>query len=292
MQKIDLETLVENSLEIFRKAGFVAEAINYPSTRRSIDLVGAGSKHKIVAKIAIDTRHLSSMELFDLKKAAKAYNASPLIISLMDNKREIEDDVVVKKSGIYVVSPELLRNYLLSNEKPLVYREKGVYLVRVNPVKFRKRRLELNYSLGALALEIGVSRKAIYEYERGSTSLAINTAVKIAEILGEEVFEPIEILDPSIVENTPSDIPTNKLEKELKTLCRSSEECEFYKLVKTPIDYIIKDEEETYSFTLIRYGEARIKASEAIRIAQVVKTREYIIKSEKDIEELKHYFRN
>lgn len=288
MSREELEELLEESLDILRRAGFIAETISYPENKRSIDIVSANDKYRLLVKITVNTRELSSIECIDLKKAAKAYSATPLIVSRLDDKQEMEDDVVIKKSGINTVTTTLLRNYLLSREKPLVFKERGAYLVKIDPKEFRRKRIKYNYSFGALALELGVSRRAVYGYERGTTAVTVDTAIKIAEILGEEVLKPIDILSYEASKGSVSDEPITRVEKALTRLCTSREECEFYKLVKTPIDYVIRTEKSILSIVFKRESdrEFKFKIREAMRIAQIIRSREYVIRDKKDIDTL------
>lgn len=282
MERKDLDAYLDEVFNVMKKAGFTASIISYPEDKRSIDVVGARNRKRVIIKITLNTRHLSPTEYNDLKKASKAYDASPLIISEETEQGSVEEDVVIKKKGLNIVSIELFKNYLLTRSKPLVYKYRGTYLVRINPEKFReKREKELRYSLGELAEIIGVSRKAIYEYERGEIDVSIDTAIRIAEVMGEDVFETIDLfeekIDPSIVKD---DVPRTSLEKTIYTLCNelSNVFCGFYKLVKTPIDYILRIDNRILSIICRDHvNDFEVKVNEGVRISKVFKTHKYVI---------------
>ena len=292
MKSKDLEAYLEETLSIMKRAGFIVSIISYPEDKRSIDIVGARGSKKTLIKITMNTRDLSSVEYNDLKKAARAYDASPLIISEKTDYGLIEEDIVIKKKGLNIVSIELFKNYLLGKTEPLVYRLQGSYLVRINPVKFRKKREEeLGYSLGELAEMIGVTRKAVYEYERGEIDVSIDTAIRIAEIMGEDVFEPIDLLEEKIDPNmVKHDRPRTSFEKTIYSLCDELpiEICEFYKLAKTPIDYVLKLSDNALSIICRDNDEDfETKVSEGSRISSIFKVREYIVGKINDITNLK-----
>ncbi len=282
-------SFLDELLDILNRAGFVVETISYPEKHRAIDIVGVRGNDRILIKVVLDTKHLSTLEVNDLKKASKAYNASPIIVAEKHKKKELEPDIVVKRKGVYIVSKEFLENYIYSGEKPLVYKKQGYFLVKINPRKFRSKRLQLGYSLGELAEELGVSRKAVYDYEHGKISVSLETAIRIAEILGEDVFEPIDILKNREELEVPSDKPVNRFEKLLSNLCLNVNA--FYKLAKTPIDYILELGRESISIIYrgIDRNDFRIKVREAIRIARTIETREFIVRDEKDLYELRNF---
>lgn len=288
-----LQNLLEETLDVFRRAGFLAETIFYPEKKRSIDIVGVRDKQRIIAKITTDTIHLSYIELSDLKKASKAYEAFPIIISHLHKKKRLEPDIVVKKKGLNIVSVELLEDYLLKHEKPLVFETQGTYLVKINPTRFREKRLEKGYSIGQLARELGVSRKAVYDYEHGNSNVSIDIAIKIADILGENVFEPIDIFEDYSKEEYMDREPRDKLGEILMRLCQSKG-IEFYSLFKTPIDYVLKHQKLSYS--IVRHDENERnfdkKIQEAYRITRTMNTIELIIRDIRDLNNIKKYVLN
>ncbi len=291
MHRRILEEILENTLSSLRKAGFIVESINYPEDKRSIDIVGLYGDSRIIIKVTLDASHVTDVEASDLKKASKAYNASPLIVSRRYRKRRLEPDVVYKRKGLSIVSEELLESFINRNEKPLVYEAQGTYLVRINPEKFRKRRLELGLSLGELAERIGVSRKAIYDYEHGKFSVSINTALKIAEIMGEDVFEPIDIFRCEDIRFREEFIPGNKLEEFLQRISLLKG-FKIYKLLRTPIDYILKKNMHR-SLSIVYYGRdeanRRVKVLEAERIVRITRSKELLVKDISDLKELEEY---
>jgi len=287
----ELEVLVEEVMSIAKKAGFEVKIISYPRDQRSIDIAGLRDTKKVLIKVTPDTKHLTNTEYNDLKKASSAYNASPLIIAEKLEQGKIEDDVVIKKKGLNIVSITMFKNYLEGKAEPLVYLSHGTYLVKINPTVFRKKREEeLGYSLGELAEAVGVSRKTIYEYEWGSLDATLDVAIRLAEIMGEDIFQPIDLLNEKVSpENVESDTPQNRYEKYLHDMCREYTQtiCRFYRLMKTPIDYVLRIGERSIAIIRKLRGEDfEIKAYEGITISQIMRG-EYVIDESADIEKIK-----
>jgi len=289
-ERESLDYFLNEVFKLLKKAGFTVNAISYPKDKRSVDLIGSRNKTKVVLKITLDTKNLSRIEFSDLKKISKAFRASPLIISERDENEKLEKDLVVKSKGINVVSIELLQSYLLRGEKPIVYKLRGNLLVKIDPVKFREIRLQHGYSLGELAEKIGVSRKAIYEYERGQIAISVDRAIRITEILGEDILKPIEILDfDEDFCSINSDIRSkNIVSKIISEICSeiNISECLLYKLGKTPIDYILKIGGKNYSI-IFETNDFNEKIGNALKITTILNSREIIVRQRSELLELK-----
>jgi len=290
----DLEALAEETLNIMKRSGFKATILNYPQDRRSIDIAGLRGETKVLIKVTLDTKYLRNIEYEDLKKAALAYEASPIIISEKVEGENIESDVVVKKKDLNVIPLSLFRGYLSGEVEPLVYKVRGTYLVRINSEKFREKRVkELKYSLGELAKAVGVSRKTIYEYERGKLDATLDVAIRLAELMSEDIFQPIDLLnervDPSRVE---SDTPQNSYERKLIEICRERiVECKLYRLAKTPIDYIVRASERAISIIrALEAGDSDVKVDEGVRMSELMRVA-CVIDEGHDIEELRAMFK-
>ncbi len=292
MYRRRLEELLEDTLNILRRAGFVVESITYPKNKRSIDIVGTYHGKKAIVKVSIDCSRITRVEIEDLRKASIAYEASPLIVAEAHRRQRIEDDVVYVRKDITVVNNTTLEQYIIHGEKPLVANIQGSLLVRINPLKFRRRRLELGYTMGETATLLSVSRKTIYEYERGSIYVSLDKAIRIAEIFGEDVLEPFDILSERIEgsEKEYMDEPSNRLEEALFRLAMRKGYA-FYKLLRTPIDYILAGRKN--SLSIIKPEENnrrfRLKIEQAEKISRTMKTKPIVVKEREDIEEVKDY---
>jgi putative transcriptional regulator len=82
----------------------------------------------------------------------------------------------------------------LRNEIYVVHRQGNLYM-RINGAKLRSKRVERGYSLGDMASLLGVTRRSIYLYEQGKVEVSLSTALKLLELFGDEIFEPIPVLE-------------------------------------------------------------------------------------------------
>jgi len=298
MVKRELERYLEEVVSIMKKYGFTAISIHYPRHGRSIDVTGVLGDKKVIVKVTDNIDELSNIEFNDLRRASKAYYASPIIIGNRTKDGKLEDDVVVKKRDVNIVSLELFRRILLHGEKPLVYFFKGNYLVRIDPVKFRgKREEELGLSLGELAEILGVTRKAVYEYERGNVDISITTALRIAEVMGEDIFSPIDILNERVDEKkVQPDVPRDSFESKLLEVCReaSNDICEIYRFIKTPIDYALKIRSQVISITCRKRGDEDFedKAVEGMKLSNTLGSKYVILENTSDISEIARVLNN
>ncbi len=65
--------------------------------------------------------------------------------------------------------------------------------MRLDAGRLREERERRGLSLGGLAGLIGVSRRSIYEYERSGMDIVLDKALRILDVLGEDVFQPIDV---------------------------------------------------------------------------------------------------
>jgi putative transcriptional regulator len=287
MKSRALEELTEETLGTLSRAGFIVEEIDYPEEGRSVDVVGRSGDKKVILKVVYDSARVSRREIEDLKKLSATYRASVLIVSEKYWKTKMEDDVVYVRNDIYVVNKNLLRDYLLKNSKPIVLNVRGNYLVRISSKGFAKRRLELGLSRSEVANRLNISREAVYQYETRRSMTSIQTAIKIAELLGEDVFEEIDLLNESMFNkyDTSSESP---LLSELLSLV-NVRNAKLYSFTTTPVDAAIVKDEKTVSIvrlTGFSKSEIELKTDNAVKLTRVTRSTPLFIHDEMRIERI------
>ena len=287
-----VEELVETTYRILRRVGGKVSIIEYPrSSSKAIDIVSrTSSGKKLFLRITSDTENLGKADIVELKASSRIYNASPLIVAYSSKGYEVEDDVVYEKHGVYVVSVQGLKNIIEEKEPIYIYNYRGVYVVKINPKKLREKREELGLSLGDLASLLGVSRKTIYEYERGSMNLSIEKAARLLELFGEEVFEPVNIFE--YTEETRDGIesglkePDNRIEQELLN-CLKELGYNVVHLRKTPVDIVGSHSRRDIVSIVVRHYSSRrrfrSKVYEADKIVEITGSKEFVIEKEEDL---------
>ncbi len=168
--------------------------------RRSVDLaVKLRDGRRVLVKVAYDIDNIPRTELQELSALSTTLGVPPLIVALAKSGEPLLEGVVYEKSGIKAVSPETLDDVLSGRELAYIKMEKDSFTLNVDGEIMRRKRLEKNLSLGDLALLVGVSRRTIYEYEKGTMEPSIEKAEKLIKILGEEIAKPIDIFSLSKV---------------------------------------------------------------------------------------------
>lgn len=138
-----------------------------------------------------DANKVSKKEAGAATMLAKGIGAKPLIVAERIGSEDAMDEVVYERYGLPVVNLETFAQILEGN-KIYIRKKKSVYVVSINAERLRKAREENNISLGALAEYLGVSRKSVYEYEKGRKNVNVDVAIKLAELFGDDILEPVD----------------------------------------------------------------------------------------------------
>jgi len=212
------------------------------ANRRSIDIIAWSqddSKKRIHIKITLDTTQVTKDELEDLKAMSKATGSKPIIISEFERKIDLHDEVIYMKGDVPAINPSTLSRLLEKSKDLYIVSKRGEFIVMISGERMKKKREELGYSLGEIAERLGVSRKAVYEYERNSFGVKIDSAEELLDILGEDIAEPFDIFsheasaEPSLLQ------PTCKTELEVQKALRGLS-ADVYSMRKTFFDMAIR----------------------------------------------------
>ncbi|MBD3190154.1 MAG: helix-turn-helix domain-containing protein, partial [Candidatus Heimdallarchaeota archaeon] len=160
------------------------------------DLVARKKQVLLLVKLLENIDSLREEYAFELRKLALMLTGFPLIIGQrIRSDSDIEDGVVYSRYEIPVISLETLRALLLQHLPPLVYASRGGLKVKFDGERLRQKRLERNLSLKDFAKKVGVSKRAIYEYERGTIDVSLETALKIEEFLDTPLTMAINLFE-------------------------------------------------------------------------------------------------
>jgi len=198
---VPLEGVIAKTVKSLYEGGFEISK-PYTNERSSINLVARSGDKLVLIKALSDASELKSCCATEIKKASYALRGSPLVVSEREGPHEIDKEVAYEKQGLYVVHPEALKDYL-EGRRQYVYYKGGRFYVKIEGKKLREIRERIGLSLGGLANLLGITRKAVYEYEKGEINATVDVASKLYEVLskyvGEEgalqAFKPIDILD-------------------------------------------------------------------------------------------------
>ncbi|MEM0320542.1 MAG: helix-turn-helix domain-containing protein [Candidatus Nezhaarchaeales archaeon] len=206
-----IERVLARTIETLHESGFETSK-PYVNERSSINVVARSGDTLILIKALNDVSELRGCCTLEIKRAGYALRATPLIVGEKDGPYNIDREVVYERQGVYIIHPDALREYF-EGKKHYVYYKGGRFYVRIDGKKLRETREKIGLSLGDLANLVGVSRKAIYEYEKDEIDATIDVASKLYEVLsmyvGEEealkAFKPVDILSDAAVTEIKKD---------------------------------------------------------------------------------------
>jgi len=157
---------------------------------------------RIAIKISLTIDNVETHALEELSRICPILKCNPLIIGERTRKRGLQDGVVHTRGSIPAITLETLRRLLEERIFPLIVAKKGGIYAIVNGQKLKEAREALHFSRGDVAEEMGLSRRAVYEYERGTISPTIDVALRLEKLLKANLIEPINPLKLDSVSET------------------------------------------------------------------------------------------
>ena len=188
---MDKELLAAHVEEVLREAGFSTSDRCYLRPR-SFDLAARRDDQFLFLKILSNIDGLNERTALEIRRLAKHLLASPILVGEKTRDQYLERGAVYFRYGIPTLSLFTLADCLLEGALPLVYAAHGGLYVRIDGDRMRQIRLARGISLGALATELGVSRRTISKYEVEDMDTSVDVALKLEEIFNEELIEPVD----------------------------------------------------------------------------------------------------
>ncbi|BDB97809.1 helix-turn-helix domain-containing protein [Saccharolobus caldissimus] len=272
-----------------KKCGYTI--IEYPEhNRKSIDMI-VNTNEPTIVKISEDK--ITKDEIADLRKIAASTRSASLIIT----NEEEEDIVSVKADNVFAMSPEGFRK-IMNGEKIFLYRTRGGIFIKIRHDLLRHKREEMGYSIGDLAKFLGVSRKAIYDYEKGDSDVSLEVAEKLIDIFGEDIIGDIikdSIKEFKEIEDEEQSIEPSSDNFKAKLMYMLKENgLKVLSLKLTAIDLIVRSNRNNKKYLLAienkDYNKSLKKFYEAKKIASYTNSELLIIarssRALKDYEEL------
>src|SRR5512137_2859121 len=187
---MDKELLAENVSGLLKQAGFAISARCYLRPR-SFDLAARKEDLFILIKILSNIDGLNERTAVEVRRLAKHLLGRTILIGEKSRDQYLERGAVYFRYGIPTVSVPTLADCLLDGVLPLVYAAHGGLYVRIDGTRMRELRLARGISLGALASELGVSRRTISKYEVEDMDTTVDVAIKLEEIFEQELIQPV-----------------------------------------------------------------------------------------------------
>ena len=182
--------------EILSNAGFYISEL-YSMRQAGFDLVARRDNSLLIIKVLTNIDAMTEVLANELRTLAILLKACPLLIGEKTGFKNLEEDVIYDRFGIQAITYDTLKNNLLEGISLEVYAAPGGLYVNLDKEKIKTLRREQNLSIGSFAREIKVSRRTIQMYEEGMNA-TIEVALRIEDVLGENITIPIDILHHNI----------------------------------------------------------------------------------------------
>jgi putative transcriptional regulator len=264
IKAMERERLIKTVEAILRSSGYRVARLDFKGS--CFDLAASRLFLLLFIKTVMNIDTVSEEQAEDLKRLAKFFNASPLIVGLRSRSGELEEGVVYERFGIYALRPETLYDALLNNEFPAVFAERGGFYVRINGELLKELRERHGYSVNELARLVGVSRKSLVNYERGEQAVSLDVAVRLEEIFDEALAEPIDVLRANVEANLDVK-PETPLEREVFERLRKLG-LGLVKVKKAPFNAVSR-EDEVRILTGIDQRKTRSTVKRAEMVAEI-----------------------
>ena len=188
--------------------------------------------------------------------------------------------------GIQAITYDTLKNHLLEGMPLEVYAAPGGLYVNLDKEKIKTLRREQNLSIGSFAREIKVSRRTIQMYEEGMNA-TIEVALRIEDVLGENITVPIDILQHNIKNDdfkqvTKRQESIDEFQREIFTMLEKIG----YKVIpieKAPFEAISQEKKKILLTCVDRYDEKLLKKARIISSISNITEKHAVIISDKDV---------
>jgi putative transcriptional regulator len=185
------ETLLDQAIMILQKAEFmISEKCDIRP--RSFDIGARREKTFLLIKVLSNIEGLGEDTSREMRRLAVLFSGTPITIGEHTNDHALESGAVYLRYGIPCVNIETFQDNFLEGVPPLVYAAPGGLYVEIDGDTLKAVREAKNISLGELAKQLAVSRRAISKYENGMNA-TIEIALKLEEVLDTPLARPIDM---------------------------------------------------------------------------------------------------
>lgn len=276
------DILIHQIIEVLERAGFMVS--NQCNIRpRSFDIAARQGNTLLFCKVLYNIDGLNEETAHEMKSLAKYLDGYPILIGAKTRDQLLEDSVVYMRYDIPALSIQTLYDYFVENVPPLVSAAPGGLYVSIDGDVLKEARMNISMSLGALASELGVSRRTISKYEEGQMDASIDIVLHLEEILDMALAKSIDILrsfekelDPATVSEDTSERKTPPNDNILNLIYTLG-----YDVLSTnqaPFKAVSKDTSNTFLTGVSEYSNAMVKRAHLMSsISNVIDTQSVFI---------------
>ncbi len=271
--------LVDQAKQVLHTAGFVTSK-RCDVRSRCFDIAARKGRVLLFMKMLSNIDGLSEETALELKRLADFFYGSPLLIGEKARNRALEEGAVYLRYGIPAVNVATLFDFFVNELPPLVYAAPGGLYVKLDEGALNEARVYKNLSLGAIASELGVSRRSIRKYEEGMDA-KVEIALKLEAILDTPLAVPISLLTHHIMheELATSDSLPPLEQQAMSTLVELG--FKVFPVSQVPFDMLSQIQEDTLLTGISKSASTIIKRAELMSsISRVISTRSLYITSD------------
>ncbi|WP_094228464.1 transcriptional regulator [Methanolobus psychrotolerans] len=274
------EILIHQIVDVLQQADFtVSKRCNIRP--RSFDLAARKGETLIFCKVLYNIDGLNEETAREMKSLARCLGGTAVLIGAKTRDQLLEDSVVYMRYDIPAVNVQTLYDYFVEDVPPLVAAAPGGLYVSIDGEVLKEARQRTDMSLGALATELGVSRRTISKYEEGGMDASIDIVLQLEELLDVALAKSIDILrcfDKKINVEVPKEkIPDTQPDDGILHMLYALG----YQVMSTsqaPFKAISKDTSNTLLTGVSIYSSAMIKRADLMSsISSVTRTKSVFI---------------
>ena len=282
MKRIELLGEVRDTLI---KSGFYVSEL-YSLRPVGFDLVARRDNSLLIIKVLTNIDAMTEEVATELRTLSILLKGCPLIIGIRSGTGILEEDTVYDRFGIQVITSETLKNHLLEGTTLEVYAAPGGLYVNLDKDKIKKLRTEQNISLGSFARSLRVTRRTVQMYEDGMNA-SIEVALRIENLLGENVTDPIDIFNRKIPKNQiqPTTVDTEGFRKFQRDVFSILEQVG-YKVVpleRAPFEAVSQDKKKILLTCVNEYNKKLLKKAKVVGSISKITEKHAVLITNKDV---------
>jgi putative transcriptional regulator len=267
------------------KSGFYVSEL-YTLRPIGFDLVARRDNSLLIIKVLTNIDAMTEEVSKELRTLSILLNGCPLIIGIRSGTGILGEDTVYDRFGIQVITSETLKNHLLEGATLEVFAAPGGLYVNLNNDKIKKLRTEQNISLGSFARSLRVTRRTVQMYEDGMNA-SIEVAIRIENLLGENVTDPIDIFNRKIPKNQiqPKSVDTEGFRKFQRDVFSILEQVG-YKVVpleRAPFEAVSQDKKKILLTCVDEYNKKLLKKAKVVGSISKITEKHAVLITNKDV---------
>lgn len=240
------------------------------------DIAAKGDKTMTI-KVLTNIDSFLPFQASSMKRVSAHLQSEPLIVGVRTNKGALDDGIMFERFGLPAFTANTFED-VIDGEYPEFRRLKGGLFGEIDGDALRTARLKHNLTQEELGSRLSVSKKTIYQHERG-VGLANAGLIRKAEIILEErITRSVTIrYDLDGMQGTPK----NNIEGEVAQGLRKLGFSTFF-VEKAPFDIIAEGREPVFSEVISEKKDAK-KNVDALREISTLFERKFFLVADDEI---------